>query len=269
MPRQANGYCQAIENNMISKTGLPWVFNVCPTSSGSSRRAIEYCVQKCAALHALILLVVSSLGSEMALAEIRTEIGLASGFDMPMLQFPADGKHLLIWLPSKYGIRAGNEPFANTVQKQGIDYWLIDLHESHLAPTGRHAYVEFKPQHIKELIDYAVCQGRQGIILGGESRGTALAMMAARQWQIANPGETMLKALVVYHPHVIEGHTEIGEQATLLAIARMTNLPVYIFQPPTQHHTATQSCVDQSITGRWRTGLFLPPQRGAGRLPLT
>ena len=56
-------------------------------------------------------------------------------------------------------------------------------------------------------------------------------MMAARQWQIANPGETMLKALVVYHPHLIEGHTEIGEQATLLAIARMTNLPVYIFQP--------------------------------------
>lgn len=174
-----------------------------------------------------------SIGSE-ALAletESSTAINLASGFDLQVFQFPAGSRDLLIWVPSKYGIRPGNIPFARAVRDEGIDYWLIDLHESYLAPTGRDGYAQFEPQHVKELVDHAVRQGWQRVFLGGESRGAGLAMQAARQWQIANPGNTALKGLLFFHPYLIEGQTGIGERATFLPIARASNLPVYIFQP--------------------------------------
>ncbi|MDJ0738656.1 MAG: TlpA disulfide reductase family protein [Gammaproteobacteria bacterium] len=158
-------------------------------------------------------------------------IDLASGFGMHVHRYPAAGRRLLIWLPSKYGIRPGNFPFARSVQDAGIDYWLVDLHESYLAPTGRQAYAEFDPLHVAELVDHAVRQGWEHIVLGGESRGAALALRAARAWQLRNAGGTALKGLLVFHPYLIDGHTAIGDAATFHPIARQSNLPVYIFQP--------------------------------------
>ena len=167
----------------------------------------------------------------IAIAGQTALIELTSGFELQLQRFPAHGRDLLIWVPSEYGIRDGNIPFAETVQRQGIDYWLVDLHESYMAPTGRHAYADFEPAHVKELIDHAVGQGWQRIFLGGESRGAALAMQAARLWQIENPGNTALIGMLFYHPNLIDGYTAIGELARFRPIARETNLPVYIFQP--------------------------------------
>lgn len=219
------------EDEMITQMQHQVICTIRPPSLDAEQRTFEHGLQKCAEVFFLFLLGLISTGSKIILAETYTEINLASDFDMQVLQFPAHSKNLLIWVPSKYGIREGNTPFAKTIQNQGIDYWLIDLHESYLALTGRHAYALFKPQHLKELIDHAVQHGWQSIVLGGESRGAALALQAARQWQIENPGDTTLKGLLFYHPYLIDGYTPIGEQATFLPIARATNLPVYIFQP--------------------------------------
>ena len=103
--------------------------------------------------------------------QAHTEITLASDFDLHVLQYPANARHLLLWLPSKRGIRAGHREFASSIQEQGVDVWLVDLHESYLVPTGRQSYAQFRPQHIRELIDHAVQQGWRSIVVGGESRG--------------------------------------------------------------------------------------------------
>ena len=169
---------------------------------------------------------------------------------MQVLQFPSDRENLLIWLPSRYGVRPGNMRFAQSVQQEGIDYWLIDLHASYMALTGRKAYAQFDPQHVKELIDHAVSRGWRNIYIGGESRGAALAMRAARQWQLKNPGKAVLKGLLLFHPHLIDGHTRIGEQAVYHPIARATNLPVYVIQP--QYNTKylhSQDLIAQLETG--------------------
>ena len=199
---------------------------------------------------ALFLAVLLALCAGTAGAETPTEVDLASGFTMQVLQFPARHERLLIWIPSKYGIRDGNIPFAQSVQRQGIDYWLVDLHGSYMAPTGRYAYAEFEPGHIKELIDYAVRQGWKDIVLGGESRGATLAMQAARIWQLENPGGKALKGMLFYHPYLIDGSTPIGQTARFLPIARATNLPIYIFQP--QLNTKflhSQALMDQLQSG--------------------
>lgn len=178
-----------------------------------------------------VLAILIMLSWQLAVADSHVEITLASDFEIQVLQYPADHKRLLIWVPSQYGIRTGNKQFASSVQGRGIDCWLVDLHESYMALTGRRAYGQFKPQHIKELIDHAVQQEWQDIFIGGDSRGAALAMQAARQWQLENPGQSVLRGLLFYHPHLIDGYTEIGERAAFLPIARATNLPTYIFQP--------------------------------------
>ncbi|MCB1799549.1 MAG: redoxin domain-containing protein [Gammaproteobacteria bacterium] len=179
----------------------------------------------------LVLSALASTAGGIVLAGPAESIGLTSGFELQVQRFAADGRDLLIWVPSEYGIREGNTPFARTIQQAGIDYWLVDLHESYMATTGRDAYAAFEPAHVKELIDHAVQQGWQRIFLGGESRGAALAMQAARLWQTENPGKPALIGMLFYHPNLIEGYTGIGEEARFRKIARETNLPVYIFQP--------------------------------------
>ena len=124
----------------------------------------------------LVLSALASTAGGIVLAGPAESIGLTSGFELQVQRFAADGRDLLIWVPSEYGIREGNTPFARTIQQAGIDYWLVDLHESYMATTGRDAYAAFEPAHVKELIDHAVQQGWQRIFLGGESRGAALAM---------------------------------------------------------------------------------------------
>ena len=179
----------------------------------------------------LVLLALASTAGGSVPAGPAESIELTSGFELQVRRFPAGGRDLLIWVPSEYGIREGNTPFARTIQQAGIDYWLVDLHESYMATTGRDAYAAFEPAHVKELIDHAVQQGWQRIFLGGESRGAALAMQAARLWQTENPGKPALIGMLFYHPNLIEGYTGIGEEARFRKIARETNLPVYIFQP--------------------------------------
>lgn len=180
-----------------------------------------------------VLLVVALLWSAWlpAAGSQDIEISLPSHLDLRVKVFPATGERLLIWLPSKYGIRPGNASFARSVQQNGVDYWLVDLHASYLAPTGRQGYAEFRPQHIKELIDHAVDEGWRHIVVGGASRGAALAMKAARLWQRDHPGDDRVAGLVLFHPYLIDGYTPIGDEARLEPIARMTNLPVYLVQP--------------------------------------
>jgi thiol-disulfide isomerase/thioredoxin len=176
-------------------------------------------------------LILLSVGHAHGAMHERASVALESGTDLEVLQSPAEGRTLVIWIPSKHGIREGNAPFARAMQSTGIDHWLVDLHTTFVVPTGRHGYAQFDPRHIKELVEYAVQQGWKRIILGGESRGAALAMKAGRLWQIDNPGGRQLKGFVVFHPYLIDGNTRIGDTAVFHPIARTTNLPVFIFQP--------------------------------------
>ncbi len=138
---------------------------------------------------------------------------------------------LLIWLPSEYGIRSGSAPFSQKIRDRGVDVWLVDLHQSYMVPTGRKSYGNFEYQDIYELISYAQKQGRKKIFIGGASRAAILALSAARHWQINNPETQEVKGLVLFHPHLVDGFTEIGDKARYLNIAKETNLPVYILQP--------------------------------------
>lgn len=178
-----------------------------------------------------MLMTLSLIGGAGVCAQEPRTIGLPSGLGMQVLSYPAGSETLLLWIPSKYGIRPGNRPFAETVRDAGIDYWLIDLHGSYGVPAGRYSYPTFQPADIKALIDHALALGWRRVFLGGESRGAALAMKAARQWQEANPGDARLKGMLFYHPYLIEGKTPIGKSARFHPIARATNLPMYIFQP--------------------------------------
>jgi thiol-disulfide isomerase/thioredoxin len=193
------------------------------------RNAVSLRQQPGISLVGWVILLALTLTS--ASAGTRVGMALPTGFDMQILQYPASGKRLLIWVPSKRGVRPGNEAFGKTVQAQDIDHWLLDLHSSYLAPTSAQAYETFEPRHVADVIDAAVQQGWSEIIVGGESRGAALAMQAARLWQLDNPGNTAVRGLLLFHPYLIDGQPQAGELAELLPIASATNLPTYVVQP--------------------------------------
>lgn len=189
-------------------------------------------ISRCAALVCLLVSgLVTAAGDDARRAQAHESVASNPGFDLNVRRYPAEGSDLLIWLPSKSGIQDGHSSFADAIRNQGIDFWLVDLHESYNAPTGSRAYAEFDPTPIRQLIDRAIRQGWQRIFLGGESRGAALALRAARQWQLENPDSPRLRGMLFYHPNLTDGYTAIGEQAILHPVTRLTNLPIYIFQP--------------------------------------
>ncbi len=178
-----------------------------------------------------LLLLTLLLISLIAQAETRTEITLPNETDLLVQQFHSDNETLIIWVPSEYGLRSGSMPFAYNVQAEGVDIWMVDLHQTYMAPVGRNGFKTFEYEDIYWLIDYAVKQGWKNIYLGGESRAANLALKAARQWQIKQPDKPVLKGLVFFHPHLIDGYTEIGDKADYVKIAKESNLPIYLFQP--------------------------------------
>ena len=169
--------------------------------------------------------------SAISQAEERTEIILANDSDILIQKFDSDGKTLLIWVPSEYGIRSGSIPFAYSVQYEGVDVWMVDLHQTYMVPTGRKGYEEFEHEDLYQLIEYAQKQGWKKIFIGGDNRAAGLALKAARQWQLNNPKSQALKGLVFFHPHLVDGYTEIGDKARYITIANETNLPFYLIQP--------------------------------------
>ena len=212
---------------MTCRSILKWAGTASPRFLGW----LDVWAKKCTAWAFLILpVVLLSHANAFELEEAAT-VNLPSRFDLKVHQLPANQDNLLLWIPSKYGIRPGNTRFADKIQREGIDFWLVDLHTFYQASTRRYSYARFKPQHVKELIQHAVQLGWQNIILWGESRGAALAMRAAREWQLEHPANPALKGFVFFHPDLVDDHVPIGEMATFLPIARETNLPIYLFQP--------------------------------------
>ena len=55
-----------------------------------------------------------------------------------------------------------------------------------------------------------------------------MSLIAAREWQLQNPGKIRLKGAFLVHAHLYQARPQVGETANYLPIVTATNLPVYL-----------------------------------------
>ncbi len=176
----------------------------------------------------LFLLVASPI---TLLAYEPVEIETESGALINATRYNADGKHLLLWLPSERGMRGSYQPIAMDLVAMGIDVWAIDLHASFMVPESRTSLDEFDRNDILSLLDYAQNSGFDSLTMISAGRGAALAIELADRFQRENKESTFLRGHVFFTPHLLANTPLPGEQAVYLDIANRSNLPVYMIQP--------------------------------------
>jgi thiol-disulfide isomerase/thioredoxin len=176
----------------------------------------------------LILLLLISFSVE---AYQNIEIELDTGSTLSVTQFKGDGKSLIIWLPSERGLGQGYITIALDLAAMDLDVWAADLHESYIIPTGRNSLYEMDMDDQLALIDVAKSQGYQDVFLLSSDRGAQLALNAAYLWQQKNDHADLIKGLLLFSPHLVQGRTEMGDSASYVEISNYSNLPVYMLLP--------------------------------------
>ena len=140
----------------------------------------------------LVLLVVSfpAIASDRLL-----HLRLDSGQEIEVERFAGGNESLVLWLPSERGINDAHKMHATGLAAMGHETWLADLHDSYFIERNRTSISQFPLDDVVSLIDVATTTSAAGVVLVSSSRGAQLALIAAREWQLKNPGNGTAEAV--------------------------------------------------------------------------
>lgn len=172
---------------------------------------------------------VSTPGTQTRVSEV--DIDLSTGNSLTVFTNNLEGVPLIIWVPSEHGLREEIFDLVELMSAQKLAIWLPDFHGSYMLTHSSKSLLSIDPLEISELIDRAMAQGYERIMVASAGRGAQLALHAARHWQQQHPGDRRLIGMSFIHPHLIEGRPEPGFPADYVPIAHNSNLPIYLIQP--------------------------------------
>ncbi len=175
----------------------------------------------------LILALLCS-GTTARANEHRPLLELPSGQELEIQRFPGSGKSLLLWLPSERGFGKAHAQHARALAQMGYEVWLADLHDAYFVERNRRSIAQFPLDDIVTVIDAAIASSDVDVFLLSNSRGAQLSLIAAREWQLQNPGKIRLRGAFLSHAHLYQARPRVGEKASYLPIVAATNLPVYL-----------------------------------------
>ncbi len=180
------------------------------------------------ALRGCLVVSLFLLHSAAAAVETTFRLELRAGQDIELQRFSGSGKSLLLWLPSERGLGNAHRAHAHALAEMGHEVWLADLHDAYFVERNRTSIERFPLEDVIALVDAAIRATDANLVLLSSSRGAQLALIAAREWQLRNPGKPRIEGLVLTHAHLYESRPEAGETANYLPIVSATNLPVYL-----------------------------------------
>jgi peroxiredoxin len=177
-----------------------------------------------------LLLFAALCGAPPAHAADTIEIAVTDRTPIPIERYPANGKVLLLWLPSEYGLPNLNGIGA-ALARRGVETWSADLLGAYFLPTTPSGLDQIPNPAVADLIERARAATGKRVVLFANDRGAALALRGARAWQQRHPGRDDLAGAVLVSPTLFVETPEAGRDANFLPIASATNLSLYVIQP--------------------------------------
>ena len=161
-------------------------------------------------------------------SEDLLQLELSNGHEVEVKRFGAGNATTILWLPSERGFSAAHQLQGAALARLGHEVWLADLHSSYFVQPGRGSIAQFPLDDIVALIEAAVAASSGRVLLLSSSRGAQSALIAAREWQLRNPGDSSVAGIVLLHAHLYSARPAPGESARYLPIVQATNLPVFL-----------------------------------------
>ncbi|MBE9527413.1 MAG: hypothetical protein IME94_10645, partial [Proteobacteria bacterium] len=131
----------------------------------------------------LAVLTSSIFISKVTFAEDEFTVAVSPDIDITVEQFPAKGKHLVLWLAPEYGLREGHRSLARLLTQQDIEVWQANIVESLFLPQGTGSLKKLNGKYVADLIQYAHKTTGKKIIVLGDSYASLSALRGAHQWQ--------------------------------------------------------------------------------------
>lgn len=177
----------------------------------------------------LILLACLWLAAPLSAEEFA--LTLEDGTDVPVSRYVAEGHHLLIWLPSEHGLRAGHHEQAAYLAERNVEVWLPDPFTAYFLPDTPSSLDRLPDELIARLIDLARQETGKQVYVFGNDRAAPWVLTGLRAWQMEEDQRAGLGGVILMSPYLHTGIPEDDRAPEFQPIARATNLPVYLIQP--------------------------------------
>jgi hypothetical protein len=204
----------------------------------------------------LVIAVLPVLASDDLL-----QLELSNGHEIEIKRFRGGSATTILWLPSERGFSAAHEFHGTALAGLGHEVWLADLHSTYFVQPGHDSIAQFPLDDIVALIEAAVAESSGRVLLLSSSRGAQSALIAAREWQLRNPGDSSIAGVVLAHAHLYSARPAPGESARYLPIVQATNLPVFLLAA---QYSTKASRLDELATALGVGGSRVYSQRLAG-----
>lgn len=179
---------------------------------------------------ALLILLVISCSTNQALAATIT-FNTTDETEISVQVSPAEGKALLIWLPSEHGPQASEEKLVEMLSKSGLEVWQVDLFEANFLPISFSSMAKIPASQISALINEAHNRTGKAVFVFSAGRGAIPVLRGARHWQQQHPSGSALAGVILQTPKLYVDTPEPGQEGIFMPIVSATNLPVFIMQP--------------------------------------
>ena len=180
----------------------------------------------------LLLLQLPLCFAEEVPAFPDTEIDITAhdGAVLDLHHYPAQGKYLVIWIASGYGLSPRDVQLAKGLSQRGVEVWQIDFAQALFQVGGSNFMRKLDPTYVVDLINAAHLRSHKQVILLSHSYGAIPTLRGATLWQQTPVHHGRLNGVVLLSPDLYASIPELGLVPNYLPIARSTNLPIVIYQ---------------------------------------
>lgn len=151
--------------------------------------------------------------------------------EAPVTRYAAKGEHLILWLPSEYGVLAAEHIAARHLAEKGLETWLPDLYGAHFVPAVPSSAESLDADDIYRIIKAATLQNpKRQIWLLAAGRGAKYLLEGARLWSMKEGRKRPLAGAVLLYPNLYEKPPAPGEDPSYLPVASQTRLRIILLQ---------------------------------------
>lgn len=166
----------------------------------------------------------------LGLAAEALDVSLSDDVEVRIHHYPAQGEHLILWLPPSFGFKQRHQHGAQQLARAGFEVWQAELLEALFLPLENSALRSLSGRYVAELIEQAHQRSGKQILLASSSYGAIPVLRGVWQWQRKQPASAYVSGAILFSPNLYAQIPELGAEAEYLPIVHASRLPVLIFQ---------------------------------------
>lgn len=151
--------------------------------------------------------------------------------DFSIDQYPAEGKHLVLWLSSGFETSEVETGIAQRLSQAGVEVWYVDLVNNLFLTRDVKTMRSFRGEYVAELIVLAHQKTGKRVTIIGRAYGAIPALYGAHKWQVLKKQTSdYLNGAILFSPELIQTVPDLGQKPEFMPIVSASSLPIMIFQ---------------------------------------